>query len=172
VFDFRVGDHEGLLTDDDFPGRFFAEWQPEPLVDVLVGAGFTVEDVDVDEQDGRSIGVQTTRACTLPDYVAGDMRLLVCGLNPSVYAADRGAGYARPGNRFWPAARAAGLVSRDRDPRHALVHHRVGMTDLVKRATTGAAELGRDEYRDGATRVERLVRWLRPRAVCFVGRRT
>jgi double-stranded uracil-DNA glycosylase len=45
----------------------------------------------------------------------------------------------------------------------------VGMTDLVKRATTGARELSVAEYRDGAARVERLVRWLRPGAVCFVG---
>ena len=97
------------------------------------------------------------------------MRLLVCGLNPSVYAADAGVGFARPGNRFWPAALAAGLVTRDRDARHALAHHRVGMTDLVKRATRRADELSREEYRAGAARVERLVTWLRPGAICFVG---
>ncbi len=97
------------------------------------------------------------------------MRLLIVGLNPSVYAADVGAGFARPGNRFWPAALAAGIVSRPRDPRHALDEHGVGMTDLVKRATARADELGAHEYRDGAARVERLVRWLQPRGVCFVG---
>jgi TDG/mug DNA glycosylase family protein len=97
------------------------------------------------------------------------MRLLVCGLNPSVYAADFGVGYARPGNRFWPGARAAGIIERDRDPVDALVHHGIGMTDLVKRATTGASALSAAEYRDGAARVERLAHWLRPGAVCFVG---
>jgi len=39
----------------------------------------------------------------------------------------------------------------------------------VKRATVGAGELRTAEYRDGAARVERLVRWLEPGAVCFVG---
>jgi TDG/mug DNA glycosylase family protein len=97
------------------------------------------------------------------------MRLLFCGLNPSLYAADAGVGFARPGNRFWPAAIAAGIVTRDRDARHALRQHGVGMTDLVKRASVGAMELTRDEYRDGAARVERLVRRLQPGAVCFVG---
>jgi TDG/mug DNA glycosylase family protein len=97
------------------------------------------------------------------------MRLLVCGLNPSVYAADAGVGFARPGNRFWPAARAAGLVTVDRDARAALVQHGVGMTDLVKRATPRADQLTRDEYRAGLARVERLVHWLEPGAVCFVG---
>ncbi len=43
------------------------------------------------------------------------------------------------------------------------------MTDLVKRATPRADALTRDEYRAGLARVERLVEWLRPGAVCFVG---
>ena len=97
------------------------------------------------------------------------MRLLVCGLNPSVRAADAGVGFVTPGNRFWPAALAAGLVTRDRDPFHTLDVHDVGMTDLAKRATRRADELAADEYRSGLERVERLVRWLAPGAVCFVG---
>jgi TDG/mug DNA glycosylase family protein len=96
------------------------------------------------------------------------MRLLVCGLNPSVYSADAGIGFARPGNRFWPAAIAAGLVTSARDTRAALAAG-IGMTDLVKRATPRADELTRDEYRAGLSRVERMVQWLQPGAVCFVG---
>ena len=161
-----AGDGEGPLPDDEFPGRFFARWTPDALVDVLVGAGFTVESCDA---DGEWLHAWATRARTLPDYVAPGLDLLVVGLNPSLYAADRGVGFARPGNRFWPAALAVGLVTRDRDPAHALVHHRVGMTDLVKRATVGAAELTADEYRAGLARLERLVTWLRPRAVCVLG---
>jgi TDG/mug DNA glycosylase family protein len=97
------------------------------------------------------------------------MRLLVCGLNPSEYAADRGVGDARPGNRFWPAALRGGLVSRPHEPLYALVPNRVGMTDLVKRATPGAGEVTAEEYRRGAERVRRLVEWLQPRVVLFVG---
>lgn len=97
------------------------------------------------------------------------MRLLVCGLNPSLYAADVGVAYGRPGNRFWPAALAAGLVTVDRDPWHALRHHGVGFTDLVKRATVGAAELAAQEFRAGLARVERLCELLRPAAVAFCG---
>ena len=112
---------------------------------------------------------RVTRARTLPDTVGAGMRLLVCGLNPSLYAADAGTGFARPGNRFWPAALAAGLVTTDRSPNRALRDHGVGMTDIVKRATVGAAELTGDEYRAGLARVARLAAWLRPGAVCFVG---
>jgi TDG/mug DNA glycosylase family protein len=165
----HLGTAEGVLTDDDFPGRFFAGWQPDELRDVLVGAGFVDVACTPDEKDSFWLHVDATRARILADTVGPDMRLLVCGLNPSLYAADAGVGFARPGNRFWPAALAAGIAARSHDARHALRAHAVGMTDLVKRATPRAAELTATEYRDGAARVERLVRWLQPGAVCFVG---
>jgi TDG/mug DNA glycosylase family protein len=161
--------------DDDFPGRLFTWWQPDSVVDVLVGAGFTIDDVagtaaaDRTGSDHGKLCVRATRARTLPDTVGAGMRLLVCGLNPSVYSADAGVGFARPGNRFWPAALAAGIVATDRSPDLALADHGIGMTDIVKRATVAAAELTADEYRAGLARVERLVAWLRPGAVCFVG---
>jgi TDG/mug DNA glycosylase family protein len=162
-----AGDYEGhALAEDRIGGRFFAAWTPEGLRDVLVGAGFEVEGVAV---EGDVVHATARRARTLPDMVAAGMTLVVVGLNPSVYSADAGVGYARPGNRFWPAARRAGLVTRDRDPGQALAEHGLGMTDLVKRATSNAAELRPEEYREGMQRIERLVRWLEPAAVCFVG---
>ena len=152
--------------DDDFPGRRFSRWPEDWLTDVLVGAGFEIEDL---ERRKRVLLVAARRLHTLPDTVAAGMRLLVCGLNPSLYAAERGVGFARGSNRFWSAALAAGLVSRDRDPRHALVAHRIGMTDLVKRPTAKAVELTTAEYVEGLARLERLVHRLQPAAVCFVG---
>jgi TDG/mug DNA glycosylase family protein len=167
----RHGDGEGRLDQrGDFPDRFFAEWRDQPVRAVLTGAGFSVDTVSRRRGDrAEFLVVWARRARSLPDTVGPGMRLLVCGLNPSVYAADRGVGYARPGNRFWPAARLAGLLSRDRDPLHALRVHGVGMTDLVKRATRSASELSPAQYGEGVARVARLVRWLRPGAVCFVG---
>lgn len=161
------GDYEGTaLPGDDVGDRFFGAWSQQGLVDVVAGAGFGVESSEVDGDVVRAAG---HRARTLADTVGPGMRLLICGLNPSVYSADRGFGFARPGNRFWPAVVAAGLVGRPRDPVHALAHHGIGMTDLAKRATVASAELSTQEYCEGAARVERLVRWLRPGAVCFVG---
>ena len=157
--------------DDDFPGRRFSAWPERRLADVVTGAGFDLDHIETGGPDAptRHLRVVATRARTLPDTVGPGMRLLVCGLNPSVYSADRGIGFARPGNRYWPSALAAGLVTRDRDPVHALTAHGIGMTDVVKRATARADELARHEYRDGMARVERLARWLRPGAICFVG---
>ena len=152
--------------DDDFPGRRFSRWPVPWLRDVLVGAGLATESVETRK---KVLLVAARRLHTLADTVGAGMRLLVCGLNPSVYAADVGVGFARGSNRFWPAALAAGLVSRDRDPRHALIAHGIGMTDLVKRPTRQAAELTTDEYSEGLKRLERLAERLEPGVVCFVG---
>lgn len=167
------GDREGrgVFADDDFPVRWFSTWTDQRLHDLVHGAGFSLDDLDVRTAPGGDQGfvVRATRERTLPDIVGAGMRLLVTGLNPSEHAADAGVGYVTPGNRFWPAALAAGLVSRDRDPRHALREHGVGMTDLVKRATPRADALTRDEYRIGVDRLDRLCGWLAPAAVCVVG---
>jgi TDG/mug DNA glycosylase family protein len=97
------------------------------------------------------------------------MALLCCGLNPSLHAADAGVGYVTRSNRFWRAMEAAGLATRDRDPRHLLHHDRIGMTDLVKRPTPRADELTAAEYRAGVERLDALCAWLRPAAVAVVG---
>lgn len=164
--DLMEGEGDGPYANDDFPGRFFAQWTEARLGDVVTGAGFAIEDTD---RERGSIFLSLTRVRTLPDTVAPGMRVLVCGLNPSLYAADTGVGFARPGNRFWPAALAAGMVTRDRDPLHAVTHHGVGMTDLCKRATPRASDLTVQEYESGLARVHRLVEWFEPRVVCFVG---
>lgn len=156
-------------ADDDFPGRWFTWWPADSLAHLLVGAGFTVDELTVDTEGHRRVAVRATRARTLADSVDRGMRLLLCGLNPSVYSADAGVGYARPGNRFWPAMVAAGLATVDRDAHHLLRRHRIGLTDVVKRATVTAAELTADEYRGGLARVEHLSRLLGPAAIGFVG---
>jgi len=167
------GDFEGTgLPDDRVGGRFFAAWRLPHLVDVVEGAGFAVETTETDpggfSRDGL-VRLRAHRTRTLPDTVGPGMRLLMCGLNPSVYSADAGFGFARRGNRFWPAASTSGVVTKTHDPRHALEVDKVGMTDMVKRATPNASQLSPEEYRLGAARLERLVEWLRPAAVCFVG---
>jgi len=193
------GTGEGPLDDDEFPGRTFVRWQADDLEPLFTAAGFEVHAIDGGAKDsgrrpengaavsgGRAengakvpggrpgmdalpVRVTATRGRTLPDIVGPDMRLLICGLNPSLYAADAGVNFARPGNRFWPAALASGLVSRDRDPWHALAHHGIGFSDIVKTATPRAESLRADDYRRGLERLSWTIRLLRPAAVCFVG---
>lgn len=158
---------------DDLPGRWFTWWAPDHLAAVVAAAGFRIEHLELipaRHQDGHPrIELTATAERALPDHVGADMRLLCCGLNPSLHAADAGVGYVSGSNRFWPAMAAAGLATRDRDPRHLLRNHGVGMTDLVKRATVRADELIAAEYREGVQRLARLCTWLRPSAVAVVG---
>lgn len=145
-----------------------SEWPAAapPLTEVVAGAGFVVESAR--RAGGRCL-VAARRDRTLPDFVGPGMRMLVCGLNPSLVAADAGYGYAGVTNRFWPVAVAAGIVTHPRQPLVSLAEDGLGMTDLVKRATPNADSLTPAEYRQGAARVARLVGWLRPGVVLFVG---
>ena len=169
------GDQEwGTLEGDDFPGRWFSMWEPDHLRDVVVGAGFEVISVKVADDAKRRHGhnmiiLRARRIRSLADTVGSDMRLLICGLNPSLYAADRGVGFARGSNRFWKAALQAGIVSKTHDPAAAFRHDRIGMTDIAKRATRRADEITASEFKEGIARLERLVQWLKPQAICFVG---
>lgn len=163
-----------FVSDDDLPGRTFYTWDTEHLDDVLVGAGFApggtaLNSRQIDGRDVSCVWAETERVRSIADTVGPGMRLLVCGLNPSLHAADAGIGFVTPGNRFWPAAIEAGLASTDRDPEDALRTHGLGMTDLVKRATPRAAELSNGEYRDGLGRLNRIAARLEPDAICFVG---
>ncbi len=165
------GDLDHATVDgDDTPGRYFSAWPESLLQAVLEGAGMGVEMVErsaAGEVDRFTVRAHRVR--TLADTVGPDMRLLLVGLNPSLVAADAGVGFHRGGNRAWPALRAAGLATCDRDPRHLLIVDRVGMTDLVKLPSARADVLSAAQYEHGITRLERLCSWLRPGAVCVLG---
>ena len=167
-----LGDlHLSLSPGDEVVAHLSArpspDWSCQRVEDLVTGAGFLPLGKVVRKLSGFEFRLKRIRS--LPDTVGPDMRVLMVGLNPSPYSADSGIGYGRPGNRFWPAALKAGLVSIDRDPRHALSHHGVGMTDLVRRTTARADEVERAEFEAGFERIQRLVTWLRPKVCCFIG---
>jgi TDG/mug DNA glycosylase family protein len=159
---------EQRFDDPHMQGRLFTLLDADAARALLEGAGFGRVRCEAIGRNGFWLWLEARRAPTLPDWIAPDLRLLVCGLNPSRYSARRGIPFARPGNRFWPALRAAGLVDRERDLDHALARG-IGFSDLAKRATPRASALRRSEYARGLARVEALVRRFAPRAVCFVG---
>ena len=162
-------DHE-TYDGDPFSGRSFSLWTEELLAAVVEGAGFDVLDrVDLDDTNKGYVGLTLHRRRALADLVGPGMRLLLVGLNPSLYSADSGVGFGRPGNRAWPALLASGLATVDREPLRLLDDHRIGMTDLVKRPTARADELAPAEFREGAARLDLLCRWLQPGAVCVLG---
>src|SRR5258706_4292356 len=108
---------------------------------------------------------------TLPDVIAPNLRVLFCGINPSLYSAAVGHHFARPGNRFWPALLGGGFTDRLLGPQEdrLLLGFGCGVTDLVSRATVAADELKDEELRAGAVALAPEVRRYRPAWMAFVG---
>jgi len=108
---------------------------------------------------------------TIKDVVAPGLRVLFSGINPGLYSAATGYHFARPGNRFWPALHRSGFTSRQLAPREQdqLLAVRLGITNLVARATARADELSAAELKAGAQRLTAKVAELRPRWLAVVG---
>jgi TDG/mug DNA glycosylase family protein len=108
---------------------------------------------------------------TVRDVIAPDLKVLFCGINPGRYSAAVGHHFAGPSNRFWKTLHAAGFTPRLLTPfeDEALLALRLGITNLVDRATVNAALLSSRELREGAERLTRKVRRFRPRVLAVVG---
>lgn len=105
------------------------------------------------------------------DVIGERLSVLFVGINPSLYSAAVGHHFARPGNRFWPALHRGGFTPRQLSPfeDQSLLDYKLGLTNLVSRATARADELSDDELRRGASRLHaKLKRWT-PQSVAFVG---
>jgi TDG/mug DNA glycosylase family protein len=107
----------------------------------------------------------------MPDLIAPGLRVLFCGINPSVYSAVVGYHFARPGNRFWPALHASGFTRRLLAPheQRELLALGCGITNVVDRATVSADMLADEELAEGGRRLERKVRRYRPQVLAVLG---
>ena len=107
----------------------------------------------------------------MPDVIRPGLQVLFVGINPSLYSGAVGHHFARPGNRFWRVLHAAGFTDRVVSPydERILLARRIGVTNLVNRATASADELDAAQLRRGARRIAAKVRRYRPRVVAFVG---
>ena len=111
---------------------------------------------------------------TIPDVLpapGAPLRVLFCGINPSLYSAATGWHFARPGNRFWPALHLSGFTPRRLAPaeQDLLGGYGLGITNLVARATAQAAELDAAELRAGGERLAALVAEHRPGILAVAG---
>jgi TDG/mug DNA glycosylase family protein len=115
--------------------------------------------------------LEAARGKSIPDVIAPRLDVLFVGINPSLWSGAVGLHFARPGNRFWRALHKAGFTDRLLSPYEGreLLKRRVGVTNLVNRATASADELDVADYRRGARRIEAKIRRYRPKIVAFVG---
>ena len=121
--------------------------------------------------------LESFRDAAIPDLVGPGIRLLLCGINPGLWAAATATHFAHPGNRFYPALAAAGILPAfpnigdgmtDAD-RAAVVARGVGITSLVHRATARADELATHELREGAKVLAGSVARWQPKVVAIFG---
>jgi double-stranded uracil-DNA glycosylase len=107
----------------------------------------------------------------IPDLVGPGLRVLLVGINPSLWSGWSGFHFGRPSNRLWITLEQAGLTDRKLHPEDtdALLAAGIGITNLVNRATARADELTDDEIRAGVPRLEATVRRWHPRTVAILG---
>lgn len=121
--------------------------------------------------------LEAFRGREVDDLVGPGVRLLFVGINPGLWTAAVRTHFAHPGNRFYPALRAAGIIEREIDraagmsdaDRAHLIARGIGITNLVRRATARASELSRAELRAGGERLLRFVAEHRPAVVAIAG---
>src|SRR5437870_9835532 len=108
---------------------------------------------------------------TLPDFIAPNLRVLFCGINPGLYTAAVGHHFARPGNRFWPALYKSGFTDRLVSPfeERELLKSGIGISNVVPHATASAEELNREDFPRGGRLLARKVKKYRARVVAILG---
>lgn len=108
---------------------------------------------------------------TIPDLGGPETRILLVGINPSLWSGWSGHHFARPGNRLWRTLHLSGLTPELLDPFDAdgIRAAGLGITNLVARATARADELTADEVRAGIEPLRKLVRRWKPAFVAFLG---
>ncbi|GGI48488.1 TDG/mug DNA glycosylase family protein [Agromyces flavus] len=121
--------------------------------------------------------LESFRGRSVDDLMPAHPRLVFVGINPGLWTAATGTHFAHPGNRFYPALAAAGVIPRlpgfadgfTEEDRRMFLDAGIGISNLVHRATARADELDRAELRAGAVRLgDDVARW-HPRVVAIVG---
>jgi TDG/mug DNA glycosylase family protein len=115
--------------------------------------------------------LKAARDLLVPDVAAAGLRVLFCGINPSLMSAATGHHFARPGNRFWPALHRSGFTPRLLAPSEQgeLASYGLGITNVVARATARADELSPEEFVAGGQLLAERVGRLRPRWLGVAG---
>lgn len=125
--------------------------------------------------------LESYRDAEVPDLLPGPddppLRLLFVGINPGLWTAAVRTHFARPGNRFYPALLAAGIIDRVVDAGNGMTEEDrdyfrgrgIGITNVVRRATARADELSREELREGGRLLVERIERTGPAVVAVAG---
>ncbi|XP_015599466.1 uncharacterized protein LOC107269758 [Cephus cinctus] len=124
----------------------------------------------IDRFDGLT--EEEVQKYTLSDYLEPDLDMVFVGINPSLMAAHRGRYYAGPGNHFYKLLHESGLVPKfvSFEEDYKLLKYKIGLTNIVHRATRSSADLKRTEIKEGASVVEEKLKIFKPKIAIFNGK--
>jgi double-stranded uracil-DNA glycosylase len=116
-------------------------------------------------------GTSAGPPATLPDLLRPGLRLVVVGINPSLYSVAVGHYYARPGNDFWKLLAESGLTGRVFAPSEdrELPGLGIGLTDLVKTPSNNFDELPSAAFLGALDDLRKRLATAEPAVVLFNG---
>ena len=125
----------------------------------------------VTERKPTRADLEAANDTTIPDVIGPDLRVLFCGINPSLYSAAIGHHFGRPGNRFWPTLHQAGFTPRQYSPYEdqLLLKLGYGVTNVCDRATARADQLNREDFLTGAQSLKAKVKRYKPQVLAILG---
>lgn len=108
----------------------------------------------------------------LPDIIATGLKVLFCGINPSLKAAATGHHFAGRSNRFWRVLHLAGFTPAEISPQEdrSLLRCGYGVTAVVKRPTARADQLSSQDFISAAVEFEQKIAQHTPSFVAFLGK--
>lgn len=108
----------------------------------------------------------------IPNLVKNDLQILFIGINPGTRSAAVGHHFAGRSNRFWKFLFESGLtpVKLQGELDYRMLDYGFGITNLVHRSTATAAELSREEMKEGAKNLLLFILEYRPKVAAFLGK--
>lgn len=123
-------------------------------------------------RDGAQGGGADLPMTGLPDVIQPGLRVVFCGINPGLLAAETGHHFAGRGNRFWQVMHEAGFTPHRIAPQDSqdLLRHGCGLTTVVPRPTAREDQIDPAEYRAAADAFGRKITCYRLAFVAFLGK--
>ncbi|WP_409254158.1 G/U mismatch-specific DNA glycosylase [Bacillus sp. SCS-153A] len=108
----------------------------------------------------------------LPDHLQKHLDIVFIGFNPSLKSGELGYNYANKSNRFWKILHQSGLTPRQYAPEEdsQLLLLGYGLTNIVERPTKEAADITKEEYREGRVILKSKLKKYQPKIACYVGK--
>lgn len=108
----------------------------------------------------------------LTDFIANNLTVVFCGINPGLKSAWDGHHFSGRTNRFWKVLHQAGFTPHEIAAFNdaTILDYGYGLTTAVARATVRADELSKHEFADAIEAFGAKMALYRPKYIVFLGK--